>query len=298
MNLSRAKLSRANLMWASLAKLNLREADFKKANLQYANFMGANLSGVNFSEADLSYANLMGANLSDVNFSGTKLIGANLSNTKLDGAHLIGTHVYATSVWNVNLGKTIQSNLIITHQDEPPITVDNLEIAQFIYLLLNNQNIRDVIETITSKVVLILGRFTKERKAVLDAIRVDLRKRNYSPVLFDFEKPGSRDFTETVRTLAHLSRFIIADLTDPSSIPQELQAIVPDLEVPVQPLLLEGKREHSMFVDFRKYHWVLPICTYKDLSSLLSSLDENIITAAEKKVEEITREKARRLDNS
>jgi hypothetical protein len=40
-------------------------------------------------------------------------------------------------------------------------------------------------------VVLILGRFTDERKAVLDALREELRKRNYLPILFDVEKPRS-----------------------------------------------------------------------------------------------------------
>ena len=100
------------------------------------------------------------------------------------------------------------------------ITVDNLEVAQFIYLLLHNENIRQVIDTITSKAVLILGRFTPERKAVLDAIREALRHRNYLPILFDFEAPGSRDFTETISTLAHMARFIIADLTEPSSLPK------------------------------------------------------------------------------
>jgi hypothetical protein len=72
----------------------------------------------------------------------------------------------------------IQSDLIITDWFDPIIVVDNIEIAQFLYLLLNNQNIRHVIDTITSKVVLILGRFTPERKAILDAIRDELRKRN------------------------------------------------------------------------------------------------------------------------
>ena len=98
-------------------------------------------------------------------------------------------------------------------------------------------------------------------------LRDELHKRNCTPVLFDFEKPATRDFTETVRILAYLARFIIADLTDPSSIPQELQAIVPVLQVPVQPLLLEAKREYSMFVDFRKCHWVLPIHLYTDRES-------------------------------
>jgi len=296
MNLSRAKLSGANLVWVTLRKLNLREADFKKTDLQYANFMGANLSHANLSEANLSGANLMGANLSHADLSGAKLIGANLSNTNLDEANLAGAFVYAISAWNINLEKTIQSNLIITRPDEQLITVDNLEVAQFIYLLLNNIKIRTVIDTITSKVVLILGRFTPERKIILDAIRDELRKRNYTPVLFDFEKPASRDFTETVRTLAHLARFIIADLTDPSSIPQELQAIIPDLEVPVQPLLLEAKREYAMFVDFRKYPWVLPVSFYTDLPSLLASLNRNIIDAAEKKVAELALMKAKRLE--
>jgi hypothetical protein len=93
-----------------------------------------------------------------------------------------------------------------------------LEVAQFMPLLLNNQRIREVLDTITSRAVLILGRFTLERRMVLDALRKELRRRNYLPILFDFEKPGSRDFTETVSTLDHLARFIIADLTAPSSI--------------------------------------------------------------------------------
>jgi len=70
-----------------------------------------------------------------------------------------------------------------------------LEVAQFVYLLVNNQRIRHVIDTITSKIVLILGRFTHERKAVLDALRDELRKRDYLPILFDFDKPASRDLT-------------------------------------------------------------------------------------------------------
>ena len=77
--------------------------------------------------------------------------------------------------------------MVVSRWDEPAVTVDNIEVAQFISLLLHNEKIRDVIDTITSKVVLILGRFTDERKAVLDALRGELRKRNYQPILFDFD---------------------------------------------------------------------------------------------------------------
>jgi hypothetical protein len=139
--------------------------------------------------------------------------------------------------------------LIITAQNEPEITVDNIEVAQFIYLMLNNEKVRDVIDTITSKAVLILGRFTEERKAVLDALREELRKRNYLPILFDFSVPTTRDITETISLLARMARFIIADLTDPSSIPKELEAIVPSLAVPVQPLLESSSRPYAMFKD-------------------------------------------------
>ena len=151
-----------------------------------------------------------------------------------------GCHISGVSAWGVILDGAKQQNLVITPENEPEITVDHTEVAQFVYLMLHNQKIRDVIDTITAKAVLILGRFTDERKAVLDALREELRKRNYVPILFDFAVPAGRNITETVTLLARMARFIIADLTDPSSIPQELQAIIPSVRVPVQPLLLEG----------------------------------------------------------
>jgi spore germination protein YaaH len=139
------------------------------------------------------------------------LVQTNLSRAKLDGCS-----IYGISAWGVNVEGATQSNLVITPPNEPTVTVDNLEVAQFVYLLLNNQKIRDVINTIGKKAVLILGQFT-ERKPVLDAIRDELRKRDYLPIVFDFERPTQRDFTETVMTLAGMCLFIIADITKPVS---------------------------------------------------------------------------------
>jgi hypothetical protein len=175
--------------------------------------------------------------------------------------------------------------LVITSREEPQITVDNIEVAQFIYLLLHNEKIRDVIDTVTSKAVLILGRFTDERKAVLDALREELRKRDYLPILFDFAVPARRNITETVTLLARTARFIIADLTDPSSIPQELQAIIPSVRVPAQPVLLEGSLLYSMFKDFEDYPWVLPVHQYKEPEHLLAALAEKVIAPAEGKAQ-------------
>lgn len=237
--------------------------DLSRADLREANFRGADLT-----EADLQYATLV--------------------RTDFSQATLAESVVYGISAWDIKLADAIQTNLSINRPGEPLITVDNLEVAQFLYLMLHNDKIRQVVDTLTSKVVLILGRFTPQRKAVLDALREALRQRNYVPVLFDFEGPVSLNTTKTVTLLARMARFIIADLTEPSSIPQELHAIVPDVMVPVQPLLLEGTRHHSMFPDFlHKYQWVLPIYRYASLATLLAALQEKIIAPAEAKVREL-----------
>jgi hypothetical protein len=249
-DLSFTDLSRANLSYANLRKANLRKANLSEASLTEAHLRKANLTEAYLTGADLRRVNLTGANLSRAKLIRANVTGASLVETNLEGADLTGCRVYGISVWNVRLEGTRQSDLLITSDEEPDVlSVDNLEVAQFIYLLLSNAKIRHVIDTITSKVVLILGRFTPERKDVLDAIREQLRGMGYVPVLFDFEKPASKDLTGTVSTLANMARFIIADLTDPSSAPHELATVVPGTVVPVQTILLEGQREYAMFFD-------------------------------------------------
>ena len=310
-NLSGATLFGAYLREANLSRANLSGADARRANFFWPDIRalfilgsgtwiyvkptsvpsGANLSGADLSRADLSGADLSRADLSGADLREANLSFANLSGANLSRADLTGCFVYATSAWDVQLEKTIQANLIITAPTDPKelsITVDNLEVAQFIYLLLSNKKIRDVIDTITSKVVLILGRFTPKRKAVLDAIRDELRKQNYLPVLFDFDKPTSRDIHETITTLARLARFVIADITNPKSIPQELVSIVETLpSLPIQPLLKGGSKPWGMYDHIKRYPWVLPVYRYIDEISLLQSLKEKVIKPAEQKAQEL-----------
>jgi uncharacterized protein YjbI with pentapeptide repeats len=288
---SEANLSGADLTEAKLSEANFRAADLRGANLRRADLSKSNLSNANLSGADLSEANLTEARLRETDLSLANLSGANLTiatmlRVNLPGARLNNCTVYGISVWDSNLKDAEQANLIITPSDRPVITVDNLKIAQFIYLLLNNEEIREVIDTITSKVVLILGRFTPERMAVLDAIRGQLRSRGFAPVLFDFDKPKSKDVTGTVETLARMARFIIADLTDPSSIPHELATTVPFLRTtPVQPVRLAGSGGYSMFDDLRRaYSWVLPTYEYQDILSLSTDFAQ-LIAPADKMAE-------------
>src|SRR5262249_12262587 len=177
--------------------------DLTEANLSEANLVGVNLIGANLREADLRAAILLGSDLT--------------------AADLTGCSIYGVSAWGLKLERTKQQNLVINRPQEPTVTVDNIEIAQFIYLLLHNEKIRDVIDTIGKKGVLLLGRFTEGRMVILERLREKLRDLGFVPMVFNFDKPETKDFTETVRLLANLSKFVIVDITNPRSAPLELQ---------------------------------------------------------------------------
>jgi uncharacterized protein YjbI with pentapeptide repeats len=298
LSLPTADLRGADLRGANLHGVMLRQANFMRADLRGANLSGAFLSRANFRLAKLSGADLRGAalgradlseaDLTRANLSGANLRRADLVEAKLDRADLTGCSVYGISAWKVGLKGTIQRSLVVTPPEESTIQVDDLEVAQFVYLLLNNKSIRQVIDTITSKVVLILGRFTPGRKVILDAIRERLRKGGYVPILFDFKKPKSRDTHETLTTLARMARFVVADITDAKSIPQELVSIVEQLpSLPVQPILYEGSKPWGMYDHIKRYSWVLPLRKYRGLKDLMPRLNKNVIGPAEQKVKEL-----------
>jgi hypothetical protein len=283
--LSFAGLERANLSEAILIKAALVKADLEEADLRRADLRGADLYGADLSDANLSGADLRGADLSNSN-----LVGANISNAKISKSL-----VYGVSVWDLEGEFQEQKDLIITPYNQPSITVDNIKVAQFVYLILNNKEIRDVINTLTSKTVLILGRFAiPERKAILDALRDKLREYDLLPIVFDFDRPANKDFTETIKTLAGISYFVIADITNPKSSPLELQATVPDYQIPFVPIIQEGEKPFAMMVDLqKKYNWVLDTLSYKSIDDLIKALKPAIIDPAIKRHNELRLIKAR-----
>jgi hypothetical protein len=277
-----AQLSRANCLRVSLVASYLMGACLHRADLIDSRLINADLSG-----ADLSGACLRAAHLGRVNFSGANLTGVDMTwcgmnNANLEGAIIRDCNIHGIAAWDLKISSdTQQSGLIITSEDDAAVIVDDIEVAQFIYLLLNNPNIRAVISTVANRAVLILGRFTAERKAVLERIKEALREDGFVPILFDFEPAPERDVTETVQLLANLSRFVIADITGAKSIPQELSAIVPHLpSVPIQPILLAGQREYGMFAHWRRYPWVLPEFLYADADHLIANLEGAVIQPA------------------
>ncbi|MCA9740940.1 MAG: pentapeptide repeat-containing protein [Deferribacteres bacterium] len=302
-----SSLRGANLSLASLREASFAEVDLSEALIEKANLDGAWLPGSNFRDARLFKSSFIGANLENADLRNCDLRGAvlqkanlchaDMTGARLDDADLSESQIYGVAAWNVQLSKkTKQTNLLISAENEPALTVDDIEIAQFIHLISNNQKIRNLLETITSKAVLILGRFTPERKQTIDALKAALRDKNYVPIVFDFEKAASRDITETIKVLAGMCLFIIADISQPKSSPLELQATVPDYMTPFVPIIQAGEKPFAMFKDLaNKYDWVLDPLEYASLEILLKSLNRGIIRRALDKHAELMEKHAQEL---
>jgi hypothetical protein len=101
-------------------------------------------------------------------------------------------------------------------------------------------------------------------------------------MMFDFEKPTQRDFTETIKTLAGMSRFIIADITNPKSAPLELQATMPDYMIPFVPIIQYGEEPFSMFRDLKQKYgkWVMDVLVYGSEDELIDVFDAAVVQPA------------------
>jgi uncharacterized protein YjbI with pentapeptide repeats len=291
--LDRAILAGADLREATLRSARLYQANLTQADLQEADATGATLLGAKLVEAELGWAVLAEANLTEADCTRADLSRAILERTtaigtNFDQAVLDDCRIYGISAWDLKGVPQSQSGLVVTPIDAQDVTVDDLQIAQFVYLLLNNSAIRNVIDTIGQKAVLILGRFTPERKAVLDAIRGELRRLGFVPMMFDFDRPTSRDFSETIMTLVGLCRFVIADISNPKSSPLELQCSVPNYMVPFVPILAKGEEPFSMFRDLHsKYDWVLTPLEYDTADHLAAKLGKAVVDRAQQKHDQL-----------
>jgi uncharacterized protein YjbI with pentapeptide repeats len=326
--LENAIFGEATLGGANFHNCDLRGANFMKAHLYEADFTGATLTGAKFygafleravlsgqrlagewfasahlKDALLGGADLSAANLQDANLQGTDLRGAILRNTDLQRARLVDTQVegadfggslvHGISVWSLAGTPAKQEGLRISTEGDSMVTVDDLDVAQFIHLLLKREKLRNVIQTITSRAVLILGRFTPERKAILDALAEELRGHRLLPVIFDFERSTQRDLAETIKILAGLSLFVIADVSDPRSVPLELQASVPGYGIPFVTIIHEDQRPFAMFDSLVKYDWVLtPVLTYRSAEVLRRVFKKAILNPALAKRDELVRRKS------
>lgn len=214
----------------------------------------------------------------------TDLSGATMCNATLDLARLVdlrltnadlsGARVYGVGAWRLDLRGAKQNGLIITPPEESVITVDDIELAQFIYLMRSSEGLRRIVDTLTSKVVLLLGRFNARGMNLLNALRELLRRHDYVPVTFDWPPSPSRSLTETVQLLARMARFVVVDLEEAKSVPHELQSLVPGGHtLVIQPIVVGQDVPYGMFADLRNYVWVREILRADTPEELLAFLE-------------------------
>ncbi len=292
-NLSGASLMGACLKGANLGQASLFRAKLVKAVLREASFFKSDLTEADLSEADLEGANFQGAVLEGTNLRAAKAANANfcfatLLRTNLEGAVLDHCAVYGTSLWEANLTGSFQRDLDIMPAQEPVLSVDRLQMAQLVGLLLHHEKARYDVVSITLNTVLVIGRFAEERKPVLEAIKDSLRSGGYSPLVLDFHLPGSGDKNELVKTLGRMSRFVVADLTGDRRIAATLDAVVHFLPaIPIQPIGEAGKEETVPDSHYHKYRWVLPFWGFRDPEDLAARFGPEVVAPAERKAVEI-----------
>ena len=296
-NLTGVNLSGRTLAGASFWRANLTNADLSDTDCQMVEFAEAQLVNANLSRSNLPTAEFREANLTNADLHGSNLANTSFLRSIVEGANFRDCYVYGLSAWDLIGTPKSQKDLIVTPPTEPIITVDDLEVAQFVYLVYNNKKIRNFMNAFTEKNVLILGRFTPpERKAVLDGLREKLRAFDLVPIVFDFDAPEDKDYTETVQTLAGMSMFVIVDVTNPKSTPLEMEATVKQFKIPYVPIIdtSADERPFAMMIDLQKsFHWVLPTFAYRSKEELFKNLKIIVIDRALEKHNQLRDQKAK-----
>jgi len=215
--------------------LNLRGATVENTVFEEGDFSQADFSGATFRNTRFNKTILTKAHFDDAAFVNCNLNRVNLVGATFCVREIVDTAVYGLSAWDLHTCEEMrQSNLVIEktydfysdliEQGKVPLTVDDIELAQFVYYLTNHKKMRDTLNILNDRGVLLLGQFRDGGLQRLYSIREWFQRSGYMAMIFDFARPDNLSLTETVVTMAGLSKFVVVDLSGPS-VPAELQAI-------------------------------------------------------------------------
>lgn len=291
--LLRSNFSSADLSGCNFSGVMLADSQFTACHSSGKTvFEGADLQGANFNNANLSGANMRGVNLQLAQLSETDLRGADLSGSDIYGATVVEPKTDATTKQEglrvtptrpaISVNRSRRISLVAPRTIVPDLHTKSLEHGNLLYLM-GHTDLAALFGATTEKGVLLLGRFEGEHGKVLDELRTQLRNRGFLPMKFDFKKPGDRTLKETVVTLAGLSHFVIADITEASSVGLELATIAREFRIPIVPIMRKGRKTFSMFESFvRDYReQVLDPLEYEDVQDLIEVIEPAIIKRAE-----------------
>jgi len=127
----------SSINFSDLVDAYFYNCTFKNSSLRVSKIGSAHFINCNFENSDLSYCSAEKTDFTGSVFKNTRLeyirfVKCNFSDTKINYCFF-----YGTSTWDIIADDSIQQDIVITSNDDNLITVDNIELAQFIYLLPN-----------------------------------------------------------------------------------------------------------------------------------------------------------------
>lgn len=280
LNFSGMNLSGVFISKAFAEGLNLRDSLFDGSTFDEGDFSRADFSGATFRNTKF-----FKSILTEANFDGATFVNCNLNRVNLSGAsfhlkEITETVVYGIAAWDLETSEeTKQSKLVIEKtydlysnlidQGKVPMTVDDIELAQFVYYLSNHKKMRATLNIMNDRGVLLLGRFKDGGLERLYSMREWFQGKGYMAMIFDFARPDNLSLTEAVVTMAGLAKFVVVDLSG-SSVPAELQSILSQIKKPV----LAFGDPYSLFPDLSDQTSVITI--ESDELNILHGLEEKL----------------------
>lgn len=271
-------------------------SSLEECKFQEAEFRNTNFTDTDISKSDFSSCTFINCKFNKVNFYKTSLINAVFNDCEIKDCEVFGANV-----WNITTTRTEQKDLRIPfgigkrgEARKEKITIDDLELANIVFLLSANENFTRLLSEFHSRFVLILGRFG-ENMPRLEAIKKRLREYDYSPIVFDFQSPNALDLIEVIVFLALVSKFIIADLSEPKSVPAELQSILSNIMIPVVPILHKDSSVYGTYSYTNRYSWILPVLVFENITDLTNRFNKAIIKPANELFEQILQIKGKNM---
>jgi uncharacterized protein YjbI with pentapeptide repeats len=219
-----------------------------------------NLGGARLSQCELSRALVMNCNLAQAILTESRVDDAVFAGSKHEGI--------------------VTANLALTPSDEAAILVDDLEMVNLMEALLREPRWRELITRSSLRIALVIGRFPQWRRPHLDALREELRRSEYAPLAIDLEKPVGPKLRSVIANLAHLAKFVIADLAGSRAFAKELQPFSFSLrELPLQIVMPDGEEPPEL-----PGLWAIEPHRYRDTEHLVEIFEKEILQPLERKL--------------